>query len=37
MEERTTDICFITEIWEQDESKKHRKKVEKLLELKGIK
>ena len=30
-------MSFITEIWEQDENKKHQKKVEKLLELKGIK
>ena len=37
VEERATDISFITEIWEQDENKKHQKKVEKLLELKGIK
>ena len=36
MEERETDICFITEIWEQDENKKHCKKIEELLEIKGI-
>ena len=37
IEERDTDICFVTEIWEQNENKRHRKKIEELLELKGIK
>ena len=37
IDERATDICFVTEIWEQDENKKHRRKIEELLELKGIK
>ena len=33
---RHTDICFLTEIWESLESKKHKYKIEEMLEMKGI-
>ena len=33
---RETDICFLTEIWQKQENKKHRFKIEELLEMKGI-
>ena len=34
--ERQTDICFISEIWEQRQNKKHTWRITELLELKGI-
>ena len=36
MIERTGDICFISEVWEKSESKKHQSKIEEILEMKGI-
>ena len=36
IEERTTDVCCVTEVWEQISSKKHQRKIEELLEMKGI-
>ena len=36
MDERETDIAFLTEVWEKLENKKHQFKLEELLELKGI-
>jgi len=35
--ERAADICFVTEIWEQLENRKHQHIIEELLEMKGIK
>ena len=32
MEERATDVCFITEVWESLSNKKHQSKIEELLE-----
>ena len=37
MKERTTDISFITEIWEKSENKKHQFKLEELFEMEGVK
>jgi hypothetical protein len=37
MEMRETDVCFLTEVWEKQENKKHQKAVESMLEMKGIK
>ena len=37
MQERTTDICFLTEIWEKKENKKHQFKLEEMLEMRGVK
>ena len=37
MEMRSIDICFMTEVWQRVESKKHQKAIEAMLELKGIK
>ena len=37
MHMRETDIMFLTEVWEKLESKKHRKAIETMLELKGLK
>ena len=37
MNERLTDISFLTEIWEKKENKKHQFRLEELLELGGIK
>ena len=34
---RETDVCFLTEVWEKSESKKHQKAIESMLELQGIK
>ena len=32
---RETDICFLTEIWEKKESKKHQRSIEEMMEMKG--
>ena len=37
MEERESDLSFLTEVWEKSENKKHQFKLEELLELRGIK
>ena len=37
MQERFTDIGFLTEVWEQKENKKHQFKLEEMLELRGVK
>ena len=37
MIERETDVSFVTEIWEKESSKTHARKIEELLELRGIK
>ena len=37
MQERMTDIGFLTEVWEKTENKKHQFKIEEMLELCGIK
>ena len=37
MRERTTDIAFLTEVWEKREKKKHQFKLEEMLEMGGIK
>ena len=37
MWDRSTDLSFLSEIWEQSENKKHQYKIEELLELKGFK
>ena len=34
---RGTDLCFLTEIWEKQESKKHQRAIEEMLEMKGVK
>ena len=34
--ERDADVAFLTEVWEKKENKKHKKKLEEMLELKGI-
>ena len=36
MEERESDISFLTEVWEKLENRKHQFKIEELLEIKGI-
>ena len=36
MEERESDLTFLTEVWEKLENKKHQFRLEELLELKGI-
>ena len=37
MEERACNLSFLTEVWQQLENKKHKNKLEELLELRGIK
>ena len=37
MEMRSTDLCYLTEVWQQTENKRHQFAIEELLELKGIK
>ena len=37
MEMRSTDICFLTEVWQQSENRKHKEAIEELLELRGVK
>ena len=34
---RSTDLCFLTEVWQLAENKKHQAAIEELLELQGIK
>ena len=36
MIERAGDICFLSEVWEKSENKKHQSKIEEMLEMKGI-
>ena len=36
MEEREVDICFVSKVWEKAENKKHKQKIESMLEIKGI-
>ena len=36
MIERSGDICFLSEVWEKSENKKHQHKIEEMLEMKGI-
>ena len=33
---RETDLCFLTEIWEKSENKKHQYSIEEMLEMKNI-
>ena len=33
---RQTDICFLTEVWEKLNNKRHRYKMEEMMEMKGI-
>ena len=33
---RQSDICFLTEVWQSAENKKHKYKIEEMLEMKGI-
>ena len=37
MEERACHLSFLTEVWQQLENRKHKNKLEELLELRGIK
>ena len=37
MQERETDICFLSEVWEKKENKKHQFKLEEMLEMSGVK
>ena len=37
IEERSIDVCFITEVWESITNKKHQMKIEELFEMNGIK
>ena len=37
MEMRSTDLCFLTEVWQQSENRRHQDAIEELLELRGIK
>ena len=37
IDERATDICCVTEVWEKISSKRHQEKIEEMLELKGLK
>ena len=34
--EREADLAFLTEVWEKKENSKHKFKIEKMLEMKGI-
>ena len=34
---RETDLCFLTEVWEKKESRRHQRAIEEMLEMKGIK
>ena len=34
---RSTDLCFLTEVWQKSENKKHQECIESMFELKGIK
>jgi hypothetical protein len=33
---RETDLCFLTEVWQKKESKKHMSAIEEMMEMKGI-
>ena len=37
MEMRSTDLCFLTEVWQQSENRRHQEAIEELLEIRGIK
>ena len=37
MQMRSSDLCFLTEVWEQAENRRHKDAIEELLELQGIK
>ena len=37
MEMRSTDLCFLTEVWQQSQNRRHRDAIKELLELRGIK
>ena len=37
MNERESDLNFLTEVWEKRENKKHQQKLEELFEMSGIK
>ena len=37
IDERETDICCVTEVWEKISNKKHQMKIEEMLEMKGLK
>ena len=37
MEMRSTSLCFLTEVWQVTESRKHQEAIEQLLELHGVK
>ena len=37
IETRSTNLCFLTEVWERLENKKHKDAIESIFELKGIK
>ena len=37
MEERESDLCFLTEVWEKQENKKHQFRLVELFEMSGIK
>ena len=37
MRERKTDVCFLTEVWEVKENKKHQFKLEEMFEMRGVK
>ena len=37
IEMRDTDVCFMTEVWEKSENKKHQNAIETMLEIRGIK
>jgi hypothetical protein len=34
---RNTDLCFLTEVWEKKESKRHQHSIEEIMEMKDIK
>ena len=34
---RDTDVCFLTEVWEKSENKRHQAAIESMLELQGVK
>ena len=36
IEERQGDVAFLTEIWEKKESKKHKRKIKEMLEMRGV-
>ena len=34
---RWTDLCFLTEVWEKQESRRHQHSIQEMFEMKGIK